>query len=148
MARGDHIKVRRFGGVYSHHGIDLGDGSVIHFSGEPLQRAAARVCRVPMAEFLRGGRCKVVQYARHTRSAEDVIRAALSFLDTADYSLWRNNCEHFATFCKTGKPKSRQVRRAIKAAAGVTACGVVLAGILGAVVLRQKIGGRSGFRLG
>jgi len=31
---GSHIKVRRLEGAYYHHGICVGDGQVIHFSGE------------------------------------------------------------------------------------------------------------------
>ena len=56
MARGDHIRVRRWRGLYAHHGIDMGDGSVIHLAGEPLHARHAKVCRTNMDTFLRGGR--------------------------------------------------------------------------------------------
>ena len=45
MSAGDHILVKRMGGAYQHHGIDMGDGTVIHFSGEPFHRAEAKVRR-------------------------------------------------------------------------------------------------------
>ncbi len=44
MARGDHIRVYRT--LYWHHGIDAGDGTVIHLSGEPGRSRTARVQRV------------------------------------------------------------------------------------------------------
>lgn len=50
MARADHIRVYR--GGYYHHGIDLSDGTVIHFSGEPGMKKEAAVRRSSMAEFL------------------------------------------------------------------------------------------------
>ena len=34
MAKGDHIYVERLAGVYAHHGIDTGDGWVIHYTGK------------------------------------------------------------------------------------------------------------------
>jgi len=38
---------------------------------------------------------------------------AQGHLSEKGYSLPFNNCEHFATYCATGKKKSKQVRRAI-----------------------------------
>ncbi len=116
MARGDHIKVRRLGFLYSHHGIDMGDGTVIHFSGEPLQRARARVIRSDFATFCDGAACEVVQYPGPVRSPDEVASVAESLLDQTSYCVLRNNCEHFASYCKTGVMKSRQVRRLILAA--------------------------------
>lgn len=113
MAKGDHIKVWRAGGLYAHHGIDMGDGTVVHFSGEPLRTREACVCRTDMATFLRGARPIVVHHAGCDRSPEAVVAAAEAQLSKADYCLWRNNCEHFATYCKTGKRRSQQVLRAI-----------------------------------
>ena len=77
MARGDHIKVRRCRGLYSHHGIDMGDGTVIHFSGEPCHRRDARVCRVRLEEFLAGGRLSIVRHHGVERSPEDVAAQQL-----------------------------------------------------------------------
>lgn len=126
MARGDHIKVRRRGGLYTHHGIDLGDGTVIHFSGEPFRREDARICRVTMAEFLRGGRARVVRHPGPTRDPEETVRAAESMLAPQAYCVFQRNCEHFATWCKTGAWRSRQVRRAVHLAAGSAGAAVVL----------------------
>lgn len=50
MARGDHIWVTRPLG-YTHHGIDCGDRTVIHFTGEPGKKSDASVSRTTMDEF-------------------------------------------------------------------------------------------------
>lgn len=53
MSAGDHliVKKRDFGPAVrgSHHGIDIGDGTVVHFSGE--SETAARVHRTCMRVF-------------------------------------------------------------------------------------------------
>lgn len=126
MARGDHIKVRRWHGLYSHHGIDMGDGTVIHFSGEPCRRADARVCRETLEVFLNGGRLSIVSHPDTHRSREEVASAAEACLHRQDYSLLRNNCEHFATWCRTGHGHSRQVRRALKIAGGTAGASLAL----------------------
>ena len=126
MARGDHIKVRRCRGLYSHHGIDMGDGTVIHFSGEPCHRRDARVCRVRLEEFLAGGRLSIVRHHGVERSPEDVAAAAEDCLHRQDYSLLRNNCEHLATKCKTGRGQSRQVRRALRIAGSAAGASLAL----------------------
>ncbi len=136
MARGDHIKVRRRGGLYSHHGIDMGDGTVIHFSGEPFHRNQASICRVTLAEFLAGGRRVVVHHRDGERAPDEVATAAEAALARQKYCLWRNNCEHFATQCKTGRHRSRQVRRALHIAAG--SVGAAVAVLLPLLVVRRS----------
>lgn len=127
MARGDHIKVHRRNGLYSHHGIDMGDGSVIHFSGEPFRWNEASICRVTLAEFLDGGRMVVVAYRRDAAlTPEEVAANAEAALARKQYCLWRNNCEHFATGCKTGRRRSNQVRRALHIAAGSAGAAVAI----------------------
>lgn len=126
MARGDHIKVRRSSGLYSHHGIDMGDGTVIHFSGEPFRRDEASICRVPLAEFLAGGRRIVVRHRGTELAPDEVAAAAEAALARQKYCLWRNNCEHFATWCKTGRRHSKQVRRALQVAAGSAGAAVAV----------------------
>ena len=115
MSRGRHIKVRR--SLYWHHGIDLGDGTVIHTSGEPGRaKFGAQVRRTTMDEFLRGGIALEVE--RHDAlSADEIVARAEGSLGTSAYSLVWNNCEHFAHWCQTGRPASTQVTRAAWGAA-------------------------------
>ena len=109
MARGDQIFVMRplmgMEGVYEHHGIDCGDGTVIHYS-----KAVANptVTRTPWKEF---SWMNPVSVRLYTASfiPDVVIERAESRLGEQQYSLLTNNCEHFATWCKVGKAESRQI---------------------------------------
>lgn len=131
MARGDHIYVKRWRGAYFHHGIDIGDGTVIHFSGEPLRLRDACVVSDSWEVFCAGEQPGVVSYAKSARDAEDTVAAAQAHLGQTGYHLWANNCEHFASYCRTGKRESAQVRRVIRglavAGAAVAVTGLLLA---------------------
>ncbi|WP_243058128.1 lecithin retinol acyltransferase family protein [Nocardioides sp. SR21] len=128
MASGDHLVVRR-GLRYSHHGIDCGDGSVIHHIRESRK---LRVARTSLEEFAAGSRVRVRTYAGRL-SAEDAVRNAESRLGSTDYSLVRNNCEHFAAWCSTGRARSAQVRR------WVLLQGAVVAALLVGAVLGRTV---------
>jgi hypothetical protein len=116
MAKGDHIYVRRALG-YTHHGIDCGDGTVIHFNGEPLKKTAASIARTPMAEFTGGARVRTRIYGNMDRPEVTMDRAE-SRVGIQGYNLVFNNCEHFATWCCTGEFKSRQVRNVVRSGRG------------------------------
>jgi hypothetical protein len=127
MSRGDHVVVRR-GRRYTHHGIDCGDGTVIHFSGR--RRPGRRVERTTMSDFAGASEVYVRSYRQRLTDAE-VVANAESRLGSQDYHLVRNNCEHLATWASTGSPRSRQVRGwAIAAPGAFASVGVAdLAGI-------------------
>lgn len=109
MARGDQIFVMRplmgMDGVYEHHGIDCGDGSVIHYSKAP---AEPTVCRTSWKDFSWLQPVSVKHYSA-SFIPDVVIERAESRLGEQQYSLLTNNCEHFATWCKVGKSVSRQI---------------------------------------
>ena len=127
MSRGDHLFVVR-PQLYSHHGIDCGDGTVIHFSGEPgKSKTSARIARATLEEFLDGGHLLVRRYGKR-RDPDSTVVAAESRLGDKDYHLVFNNCEHFATWCCTGRSSSEQVR----GASTLGAQGAVSATTLGA----------------
>lgn len=117
MARGDHIFVRR-GGYYTHHGIDGGDGTVIHYTGTAV--TGRRVERTSLESFAGGGDVFVRTY-RSRLPTEEIISRAESRLGMSGYHLVRNNCEHFATWASTGSAASRQVRSWVVAAPGAAA---------------------------
>lgn len=114
---GDHLKVSR--GVYAHHGIYVGDGVVIHYSGEVFQKSEATIRRDPLERFVGGGTAEVVAYAA-SNDCEEVVRRAVSRLGENGYSLFGNNCEHFARWCKTGEHASDQVHDVAAGTAGVS----------------------------
>lgn len=142
MAKADHIHVRRRAG-YTHHGIDCGDGTVIHYSGEPLQKSSAVVCRTDMETFLKGGRLQIRSYSC-CDNADAVISRAKSRLGQRDYALLSNNCEHFAEWCKTGCSQSEQVDSAKAAGKGTAGTSVAAAGALSVVSRAGVVAGTSG----
>jgi hypothetical protein len=130
MARGEHIYVRR-GRHYTHHGIDCGDGSAIHYVGP---RGSVRyVTRTSLEEFAAGAPI-LVRHHEPRLDTEEVIRNAESRLGSSGYSLVKNNCEHFAAWCCTGRARSSQVRRWALTAQGSVASVVVATQGLGAHV--------------
>ncbi len=106
MARGDQVyAIREVMGIpYEHHGIDLGDGTVIHYR----KVDEAEVSRTSVESFARGGPVYIVPQLT-AYIPEVVIKRAKSRLGEKDYSLFFNNCEHFANWCKTGRNDSRQL---------------------------------------
>lgn len=122
MARGDHVFVRR-GRRYSHHGIDCGDGTVIHYAGG--WRVGLQVERTSMTSFAAGGEV-LVRAHRSRLPADEILARAQSRLGSTDYHLVRNNCEHLATWASTGSSGSRQVRGwALLAPGALASLGVV-----------------------
>ncbi|AOW99594.1 NC domain-containing protein [Moorena producens PAL-8-15-08-1] len=109
MARGDQIyvfqKFLNFEGVYQHHGIDCGDGSVIHY-----RKNTETIERTSMATFALGETKIYVKQYSVCLIPEVVIRRAESRLGERQYNLIFNNCEHLANWCKTGKSESQQVK--------------------------------------
>jgi hypothetical protein len=105
---GDHIVV--FTSVF-HHGIYVGKGSVIHFSGDTDDPGNASIRREPLSAFGDGRAPRVVSYSEvKCFSAKEVVKRAESRLGEKGYSLLENNCEHYAVWCKTGEHESFQVR--------------------------------------
>jgi hypothetical protein len=110
MARGDHLYVDRMGGLYSHHGIDCGDGTVIHFCPDDILLRSS-VKRTTLSEFAEGGSVKVRSYAE-CDPPETVMKRAVSSLGARGFDPLTSNCEHFAVWCKTGRVESHQIRSA------------------------------------
>jgi hypothetical protein len=109
MARGDQIYVMRplggMDGVYEHHGIDCGDGTVIHYykgGNEPV------ISRTTLETFARGNPI----YTKQSSIAyipDVVVERAESRVGERRYNLLTNNCEHFANWSKTGRKESQQL---------------------------------------
>ncbi|MFM8258218.1 MAG: lecithin retinol acyltransferase family protein [Vulcanococcus sp.] len=104
MAAADHLQVPRQHGLFNHHGIDLGDGTVAHYL------EGREILRSPLAEFSRDQPVSLVSYPEGSCSASGVtLRRAMGRLGEQNYNLLFNNCEHFAHWCKTGRHRSGQV---------------------------------------
>jgi hypothetical protein len=144
---GDHLKVDR--GWYEHHGIYVGEGSVVHFTGEPKQPATGEVCETPLGLFSAGDTVEVVQYGLdECLPAGEVVARARSQLGETEYSVVFNNCERLAIWCKTGDDEfgpqvTGRMGGALTGGAAGAATGARLRGVPGAIV-----GGLGGFVLG
>lgn len=138
MAKGDHIKIRRYAMKfrkpmrfrtlgYWHHGIDCGDGSVIHYVvGRSMQRASIQ--RTTMSQFLGGRKARIINYYK-CYSPDEVVKRAESYLGRRGYNLIFNNCEHFARWCKIGQRSSKQVDTIAHAVGTVVAVAAVGASV-------------------
>ncbi|MCE9631808.1 MAG: lecithin retinol acyltransferase family protein [Planctomycetia bacterium] len=115
MARGDRLEVEHriiaSTVTYLHHGIDLGDGTVVHARPDDFRNpfGGGRVVRTSRAEFSQGATVKVRNEPPAIYSADEVAERALAHEGREGYDLVVDNCEHFATWCATGRRVSRQV---------------------------------------
>ena len=123
MVKGDHIYINC--GAYTHHGIDCGDGTAIHYIGETLQGI---ISRTSIDSFTSGKEVFVSKYDIYD-SSDIVIKRAESRLNEDKYNLLFNNCEHFAAWCKTGKHDSEQVTRIAAITASAVGIGASFTGI-------------------
>ena len=102
MAAADHLEVPRQHGLFNHHGIDLGDGTVAHYlEGREILRSSTD-------DFSQGQPLSVIEHA-DASPARVTLQRAMSRIGEQNYNLLFNNCEHFATWCKTGRHRSGQV---------------------------------------
>jgi Lecithin retinol acyltransferase len=119
FARGDHLCVSR--GYLWHHGLYVGAGEVIHVaSADSGGKASASIRRANLAEFAQGDAVKRLDYGSRLTADESVERAEAS-LGRGGYHLTANNCEHFVTWCVTGRHSSAQVENVSSAATFVGA---------------------------
>jgi len=102
VAAADHLEVPRQHGLFNHHGIDLGDGTVAHYlEGREILRSSTE-------DFSQGQPLTVIEHADASPSRVTLQRA-MSRIGEQNYNLLFNNCEHFATWCKTGRHRSGQI---------------------------------------
>jgi hypothetical protein len=110
-----------YGAAYDHHGLLLGDGTIVHFSGEAgrTRTQEALVRRVPFDAFVGLADSASLRSTRpcSVRSRDVVpLRAsvaslrALRVVGSAGYQFLRNNCEHLATWALLGAAHSSQTR--------------------------------------
>ena len=102
---GDHLVVDF--GLYRHHGIACGDGSVIHFGRGIFDLENAIVEQVDMETFCQG-QVIVVADSKASFQAEEIVARAISRIGEQGYDLFDNNCEHFANWCRSCESESQQ----------------------------------------
>ena len=97
--------------AYTHHGIYVGDGYVVHYAGSFPWLRGGPIERVSLETFTQGRCLDVIVEPDAAYAAADIVRRAMSRVGEARYHLLTNNCEHFCEWCLHGEPRSRQVER-------------------------------------
>jgi hypothetical protein len=106
---GAHLTTSRRG--YTHHGVYVGDGRVVHYSGLSSLWQCGPVEEVSLLRFCAGREVQILVHPGTAFSAEEIVRRARSRLGENDYRLLTNNCEHFCNWCLNGVSHSAQVER-------------------------------------
>lgn len=114
MIAGDHIYSSRI--CYTHHGIYIGNGKVIHYSGFADDMKSGDICITTLKEFGNGNTVKVLERPFRVFNHRESVERAYSRLGEDLYSLIFNNCEHFVNWCIDGIHESKQVNNAYKIA--------------------------------
>jgi hypothetical protein len=96
--------------LYSHHGIYVGNGRVIHYSGLAHGWRRGPVEEVSLEHFAHGRHVRVRNDSPRFDRGEVVARAR-SRLGERSYRVLTNNCEHFCAWALRGENRSLQVER-------------------------------------
>jgi len=131
--KGDVIYVNR--GLYQHYGIYNNDDSVIHFSpdqGKEISPENAYIRETSLLEFLKDSDLEIDHSLKPVFPPEEIVYRALGLVGTnlKKYNLFFFNCEHFASWCATGKLRSKQVET------GVAIAGSVVLAATAAILLK------------
>ena len=96
---------------YVHHGIYVGDGKVVHYSGLARGQLRGRIEEASLAEFAYGRSVWTRSSDLTEFPPQEVIARARSRVGENRYRILRNNCEHFCEWCLHGESRSYQVER-------------------------------------
>ena len=113
---GDHLVSPRCG--YTHHGLYVGNGNVIHYGGYSKIKSDGVIMITSLADFSQDNSVRVRQHISRVFSHEESVERAQTRLGEDWYNVLLNNCEHFVTWCIYGLPNSRQVNNLILCAIG------------------------------
>jgi hypothetical protein len=105
---GSHLVTPR--AFYTHHGIYVGGGRVIHYAGLAYGWRGGPVEVVSLARFGRGRDIRVREESR-AFDRREVVERAFSRLGERGYRILTNNCEHFCAWALRGERRSQQVER-------------------------------------
>lgn len=105
-ALGAHLVTPRRG--FTHHGIYVGNGRVIHYGGLSTGFQIRPVEEITLAEFA-GEFGWLVKSQPALFNGAEIVRRARSRVGEDSYQLVKNNCEHFCLWCRVGRAHSEQV---------------------------------------
>lgn len=104
-----HLVTARRG--YTHHGIHVGHGKVVHYAGLSRSWRRGPVEEVTLAEFACGQPVRVRICSNPQFDSTEIVSRARSRLGENNYRVLANNCEHFCEWCLRGQSRSSQVER-------------------------------------
>lgn len=93
---------------YMHHGIYLGRGEVVHYSGFSSSLKAGPVEITDLIGFASRKPVWLMQ-EQGKFSNDEIVKRARSRVGECQYRLLSNNCEHFCSWCINGKGYSAQI---------------------------------------
>jgi len=115
---------------YTHHGIYVGAGQVVHYEGLSSSLRRGPVAKVGLAEFAHGHPVRIHDESDVAYSGLEVVARACSRLGEDAYDLLRNNCEHLCSWCLIGAARSPQVERLLSSSRAIALAAQVLACIV------------------
>ncbi|MDX9989707.1 lecithin retinol acyltransferase family protein [Thiothrix unzii] len=116
---GSHLVTPRKG--YTHHGIYIGNGKVIHYSGLADGFEAGPVEEATLEKFSNGRGFTVKEYESPVFSGIAVVERARSRVGESLYSVFSNNCEHFCLWCIQNLHESDQIHTGTRLVTGTVA---------------------------
>jgi len=117
MIKGDHLVSSRLG--YDHHGLYIGNGEVIHYSGfsELFNKGSIEI--TTLEDFEQGTSSSVKKHIVSIYDVDERVDRAYSKLGEDSYNLIFNNCEHFVNWCFNSFKTSSQVNNVAAATVAV-----------------------------
>jgi len=110
--KGKHLYIKKAGGSYTHHGIGLGNGRIIHYSGLANDFTTKGIIEeITVEEFAKDNKVFIKPHLEREFDPDEAILRACLRLGEAQYHILHNNCEHFVEWCINGKHRSYQSRR-------------------------------------
>jgi hypothetical protein len=137
---GDHVVAQKPG--YTHHGLYIGNGQVIHYPGLDETHRPRPVEVATLDRFADGKPIFIKRHADRRFDGPSAVDRARQRLGACDYHLLANNCEHFVNWCIDGDHRSDQVDRGMTAASCSMVVGAAAAG-RAAVARAGKVEGLS-----
>lgn len=129
---GAHLISSRIG--YTHHGIYVGNGRVVHYSGLSDGLNDGAVEEVSLEEFTGENSYSVKEHKNSKYDSYSIVQRARSRIGEDYYCVFSNNCEHFCEWCINDNHNSGQVDNgtAVIGSTGASTAGLVARGVVSA----------------
>jgi hypothetical protein len=139
---GAHLATSRL--WYTHHGIYIGTGKVVHYAGLSRYWRFGPVEEVTLSDFISGHPVWMVDHAESTYSPHEIVGRARSRVGEHDYRLLTNNCEHFCNWCVIGLSHSAQIGRPLELSSrALDLAASIVTGIQRMVARQRKLAPRA-----